>query len=444
MKTVLIGLLGSQLDAGVGARRWERWRPSVGLCQQPQLLLDRYELLYAPGDRRLASIVAEDIGSISPETEVCASEFAVADPWDFEEVYGSLHQWARSYKFDLENERYLVNITTGTHVAQICLFLLTESRHMPGSLLQASPPGKRATAAIGTYRLIDLDLSQYDRLAERFALEQTEGSSFLKSGIETKNDEFNRMITQIERVATKSREPLLLTGPTGAGKSQLARRIFELKKLRQQIEGRLVEVNCATLRGDQAMSTLFGHVKGAYTGASGDRDGLLRAANGGVLFLDEIGEMAADEQAMLLRAVEDKRFQPVGSDVEVASDFQLIAGTNRDLQAEVISGGFREDLLARINLWTFRLLGLSERREDIEANVHYELRRYAEKTGKQISFNKQALAQFLAFSQLPSSSWAANFRDLNASITRMATLAAGGRINEELVGDEVQRLKAGW
>lgn len=140
------------------------------------------------------------------------------------------------------------------------------------------------------------------------------------------------MIEQIEKVAIKSRAPILLNGPTGAGKSFLARRIFELKQARHQFSGAFVEVNCATLRGDTAMSTLFGHVKGAFTGARESREGLLRSANGGMLFLDEIGELGADEQAMLLKAIEEKTFYPFGSDRQVSSDFQLIAGTVRDLR----------------------------------------------------------------------------------------------------------------
>src|SRR6185436_16428219 len=144
-------------------------------------------------------------------------------------------------------------------------------------------------------------------------------------------NDFNRLIENIERVAIRSKEPILLMGPTGAGKSRLARRVFELKKTRHQLAGNFVEVNCATIRGDAAMSALFGHVKGSFTGAIQDRKGLLVAADGGMLFLDEIGELGLDEQAMLLRAVEEKRFLPVGSDREVRSDFQLLAGTNRDL-----------------------------------------------------------------------------------------------------------------
>ncbi|MEM7395186.1 MAG: sigma 54-interacting transcriptional regulator, partial [Verrucomicrobiota bacterium] len=230
----------------------------------------------------------------------------------------------------------------------------------------------------------------------------------------------------------------------GAGKSQLARRIYELRKARNRVSGRFVEANCATLRGDAAMSTLFGHRKGAFTGAMADRDGLLSAADGGILFLDEVGELGSDEQAMLLRAVEEQRFMPLGSDRETQSRFQLICGTNRDLRQDVAAGKFRYDLLARINLWTFELPGLRNRREDIEPNLDYELRQYASESGKRIRFNKEARTKFLAFADSEAADWAGNFRDLNAAVTRMATLAHGGRINEALVEEEQARLEASW
>jgi transcriptional regulatory protein RtcR len=237
---------------------------------------------------------------------------------------------------------------------------------------------------------------------------------------------------------------MLLTGPTGAGKSQLAKRIFELKRQRRKLEGKFVEVNCATLRGDGAMSTLFGHKKGAFTGAMADRPGLLRAADGGMLFLDEIGELGADEQAMMLRAIEDKRFTPLGADADVSSDFQLIAGTNADLQAAVRAGRFREDLLARINLWTFALPPLRERREDIEPNLDFELEQYTRQQGTKVTFNKEAREAYLAFATAPDAAWAGNFRDLNASVTRMGTFAAGGRIGTDVVAVEIARLRIAW
>jgi transcriptional regulatory protein RtcR len=444
MKTVVIGLLGTTLDRGHEADRWSQWRPSVSLCQQEDLLIARFELLCSKKFQSLAEIVRDDIRSVSPETEVVLRLVEFDQPWDFEEVYGALHDFARSYPFDPDSEEYLVHITTGTHVAQICLFLLTEARYIPGRLIQTSPPKRKDQAKPGQYDIIDLDLSKYDRIATRARQDRQSVLSYLKSGIETRNPAFNRMIEEVEHVALHSAEPMLLTGPTGAGKSLLARRIYELKKDRGQLAGKFVEVNCATLRGDQALSTLFGHKKGAFTGALQDRNGLLREADKGLLFLDEIGELGADEQAMLLRAIEEKLFFPMGADREVGSEFQLICGTNRDLQRDAREGRFRQDLLERINLWTFRFPGLRDRPEDIEPNLEYELEQFATRRGKQVRFSKEARQDFLGFARSGEAQWTANFRDLNSAITRMATLAPGGRITRQTVEDEVARLRNKW
>jgi transcriptional regulatory protein RtcR len=203
-------------------------------------------------------------------------------------------------------------------------------------------------------------------------------------------------------------------------------------------------VNCATLRGDSAMSALFGHRKGSFTGASQARDGLLCEANGGVLFLDEIGELGLEEQAMLLRAVEEGRFLPVGADRETESHFQLFSGTNRDLRRAVRDGIFREDLLARINLWMFELPALRDRPEDMEPNLDYELARWTETHGTRVTMNREARKLFLDFAQSPGSTWSGNFRDFSAAFERMATLAEGGRITVQGVRDEMSRLLAAW
>ena len=396
------------------------------------------------GSPAWARQVVRDIASVSPETRVKLHEIEFDDPWDFEEVYGVLHDFARGYAFEPEDEKYLVHITTGTHVAQICLFLLTESHYFPAALVQTSPPKGKDRSQPGSYVVIELDLSKYDRLAMRFAQEAEDDISFLKYGIETRNPAFNALIEKIEHVASRTPDPILLMGPTGAGKSRLARRIYALRQVKQRLKGPFIEVNCATIRGDAAMSALFGHRRGAFTGAVADRKGLLREADAGILFLDEVGELGLDEQAMLLRAVEEKRFLPVGADREVESDFQLICGTNRDLAAEVAAGRYREDLLARINLWTFHLPGLADRPEDIEPNLRYELDRFAERAGRRVTFNQEARTRFLEFAVSPRARWTANFRDLSAAVTRMATLAPGGRIVMAVMKEEVQRLQASW
>ncbi|WP_432722225.1 RNA repair transcriptional activator RtcR [Jeongeupia wiesaeckerbachi] len=445
-RVVVFGFVGTVLDyVGKGGQRWEKWRPTVGLCQQEDLIVDRIELLHDSRSRGLFERLKRDIETVSPGTEVVSVEVNLRDPWDFEEVYAALHDFARGYAFDTEAEDYLIHITTGTHVAQICWFLLAEARYLPARLVQTSPPRRREGEGVaGSYALIDLDLSRYNKIATRFAREQAETVSFLKSGIATRNARFNRMIEQIERVAMRSKAPMLLCGPTGAGKSFLARRIYELKKARHQLAGRFVEVNCATLRGDSAMSALFGHVKGAFTGAQTERAGLLRSADGGLLFLDEIGELGLDEQAMLLKAIEEKRFFPFGSDRETDSNFQLIAGTVRDLKQWVAEGRFREDLYARINLWTYELPGLAERAEDLEPNLEFELARFASEHGEQVRFNAEARRAYLKFATSSEARWAGNFRELSASVTRLATLADAGRITNDNVDEEIGRLRQAW
>ncbi len=440
---VVLGFLGTQIDATDPARRWDRWRPTVSLFQHEDFLVDRLELFRERKDETLTRMVLEDIASISPETELRDHTLEFKDPWDFEQVFAALHDFAGSYDFKPEEEDYLVHITTGSHVAQICLFLLTESRHFPASLIQSAPPIQRSHYE-ARYQIIDLDLSRYDRMAARFKLEQAQGVDYLKSGIPTRNPAFNQQIELIEKVALASTAPVLLMGPTGAGKSSLAGRIYELRRQRLGMEGPFVEVNCATLRGDSAMSTLFGHRKGAFTGASSDRGGLLREAHGGLLFLDEIGELGPDEQAMLLRAVEARRFLPLGSDQETESDFQLIAGTNRDLRQRVREGQFREDLLARIDLWTFELPGLKDRLEDLPPNLDYELQQFTARSGQRVRFNKEAREHYLSFARSPEALWAGNFRDLGGSVTRMATLAPAGRIRVDEVRDEITRLRRAW
>jgi transcriptional regulatory protein RtcR len=444
-QTVVIGILGTTLDsAGRGPQRWERWRPTVSLAQQEDLLIARLDILYDASSELLLRQVTADVLEVSPTTRVVGHPVGFPEPWNFARVYETLHEFARGYTFDLAKYEYLVHITTGSHVAQICLFLLNESRWLPGRLLQSSPGKRGEASAVGTHDIIDLNLARYDKLAARDAIAHADGEAFLKSGIVTQNAHFNTLMQQIERVSLASKAPLLLLGPTGAGKSQLARRIFELKLARRQLAGAFAEVNCATLRGDQAQSALFGHKRGAFTGAVSDRAGLLKQADGGLLFLDEVGELGLDEQAFLLRALEDKVFTPLGSDRAVSSDFQLLCGTNRDLSALVTTGQFREDLLARISLWTFALPGLAERPEDLAPNLDFELERAARTLGYRVTMSGEARAYYLQFGCSAHATWRANFRDLAASVLRMATLSDGGRITEALVRVETEGLTKRW
>ncbi len=446
-KNVVINILGVIKDAkGRGSRRWHVWRPTISLVSHPEFPVHRMELLYEPDYLRLARKVVADVNQVSSGTQVDMVEIGWNDPWDFADVYAWLYEFAKHYAFDTENENYYLNISTGTHVNQICMFLLCEAQLFPSKLVQVSPDfsAQDEEKSKGILRIIDLDLSKYDALSQRFMQQAISGTEFLKAGIQTRDAAFNHIIEEIEQVAISSKDAILLQGATGAGKSQLARRIYELKVSRGEITGSFVPVNCATLVGDGAMSALFGHVKGAFTGAVNVRTGYLLQANKGLLFLDEIGELGMDEQAMLLHAIEAKEFYPVGSDRLVYSDFQLIAGTNRDLNEAVQQGKFREDLLARIDIWSWQLPSLKQRMDDFEVNLEFELRQSARLLDRNIRFSQRAKRTYLAYAKSPEATWVANFRDLNASVTRMATLSPTGRIDETTVDREIERLRQRW
>ncbi|WP_201509727.1 RNA repair transcriptional activator RtcR [Psychrobacter alimentarius] len=450
-KTAVIGFLGTTLDNGFSETRWQRWRPTVSLGLHDELLVDELHILYSKRDKRLFKIIVDDVAQVSPHTQVIGHHVALSSPWDFAEVYAELYDFAARFDFQDKTD-YLLHLTTGTHVAQICWFLLVEAGFIPADLIQTSPcPRPDQTDPQGRYQVIDLDVSRYDGLRERFEAEKQQHWQTLQANLVTQNAAYQQLISDIEKVATRSTAPILLMGATGAGKSQLAGQIYALKKAKASSTAqnkytldKFIEVNCATLRGDTAMSVLFGHVKGAFTGAASIREGLLKSADGGLLFLDEIGELGLDEQAMLLTALEEQRFYPLGSDTPIKVSFQLMAGTNKDLRQAVADGTFRADLFARLNTWTFFLPSLKDRLEDLPANIDYELARLGSEQQQQYRFTSEARALYETFATSSEATWQGNFRDLTASMIRLTTLCEGKVIRVDDVQAEIERLKHLW
>lgn len=435
MRNVVIGFLGTQLD--MGKRR--EWRPSVQLCQHPGFPVDRLELIHDGRHYHLACTVAAAIGRIAPETEVRLVNIDMKDPWDFQEVYGKLYDFAAEYGFDEDRERYHVHLTTGTHVAQICWFLLTESRHIPARLIQTGPP-QTGGPPEGKLDVIDLDLTRYNALQRRFEAAAREHSALLLGGVETQSAALRALVERLDLVAGTTDAPIFLVGEPGTGKSTLATRLHELKLVRRRVKGRLVQVNCATL-GDAALPALLGQRR---TGTGTDRPGFMREADGGVLYLDQVDALPPAAQAALLQVMETGRYCPVGSEAEVSARLNLIASASLDVGALVRSGRLRPDLYARLSQWQFLMPPLRDRREDIAAQVLHLVAESERQLDRKTGFNSDALARYLRFGRDPSTPWPGNLRDLQASAHRMAVLAERGRITLAMVEAEIAILKDQW
>ncbi|WNZ59556.1 RNA repair transcriptional activator RtcR family protein [Myxococcus sp. MxC21-1] len=455
-RTVVFGVLGTKLDAhhlGSDVRR-SHWRPTVALCaqqhQKPPLRVDELVLLHRARSEELAAQVADEVRSVSSATQVTQRLLELDDTFDFEEVFPKLHAFAHGYDFRPDQADYYVHLTTGSHVIQISFFLLTYLRKIPARLVQTFHPlcqmglcreDQSPGDPRGSHRVVSPDLSGFISIRDARNEGIASVENHLKGRINTRNATYNSLIALVAKVATRSADPILLEGPTGAGKSELAKRIAESKLSAHQLKGKSLRENCATFQDTtHAHSTLFGHVRGAFTGASGRRDGLLYAANEGVLFLDEVGELSPNVQAMLLKALDEKEFTPLGADRPVRSNFHLIAGTNRDLDEEVRQGRFRKDLLVRISTWRFRLSSLRDRPEDIEPNLDHEL----ENSRRSVQLAPSARRAFLEFARSAEATWDGNFRDLAAAVRRMVTLSDDGKIDVDLLEPEFKRLKHSW
>ncbi len=217
------------------------------------------------------------------------------------------------------------------------------------------------------------------------------------------------LLAKVAKVAPTD-STVLVTGETGTGKELIARAIHKRSKRSTRA---FVSVNCAAIPRDLIASELFGHEKGAFTGATQRRLGRFESADGGTIFLDEVGELPLETQISLLRVLQEREFQRVGSSQSLEVDVRIVAATNRNLEAAIAAGGFREDLFYRLNVFPIEVPPLRQRREDIPLLVEYFVDRYASKAGKKITgIDKRSL------DLLQSYSWPGNIRELQNVIER--------------------------
>jgi len=243
---------------------------------------------------------------------------------------------------------------------------------------------------------------------------------------------FRQVLDQVREVARIPTATVLVTGESGTGKELVARAIHDRSSRKDQP---FMAINCAAIPETLIESELFGHEKGSFTGANAREIGILEAANGGTVFLDEIGEMNVSMQAKLLRAIQEKEIRRVGGKVNLSLDVRIVSATNRDLEQEIKRGAFREDLFYRLNVIRITLPPLRERGSDIATLANFFVTKYREASGIGVEgISKPALRQLMNYT------WPGNVRQLESVIERAVLMAESSIIQPEDLPTEISSL----
>ena len=242
-----------------------------------------------------------------------------------------------------------------------------------------------------------------------------------------------RRLLGLAATAARSRSSVLITGDTGTGKELIANVVHYNS---DRASGPLVKVNCGALPEALLETELFGHVKGAFTGAVRDYEGRFRAADGGTLFLDEVSEMSPRLQVKLLRVLQERQFEPVGSTRTMTVDVRIVAATGRDLRSEIRAGRFRHDLFYRLNVIPIHIPPLSERREDIPLLVDHFLEKYNRESNRQVTrVPREVMDKLLAYS------WPGNVRELENCMERAVVMSPDNEVSLEILPEEIRECR---
>ena len=267
------------------------------------------------------------------------------------------------------------------------------------------------------------NVNELQRIIKRALEQQKPSEQVIKiEGIVTQSPAMYKILNMLPKIASAEANVLIM-GESGTGKELIARAIHNLSPKRDRP---FIAVNCAGIPETLLESELFGYKKGAFTGALCDKIGLFKAADGGTIFLDEIGEIPPTLQVKILRVVEEKSFKPIGDTKDIKVDVRIISATNKDLEKEVIEGNFREDLYYRLNVIPIRVPPLRERKEDIPVLVEYFLKKYSKKFKKEIRKVSSSALELLTSYDFPG-----NVRELENIIERCVALETSNIILPE-------------
>ena len=361
-------------------------------------------------------------------------DFPIRDVIDYAEIWKGLRRLLASIAGQAPERSWTFLLDSGTPQMKTCLLMAVRSGLFQAELVQGIP----ARFAGGAYKVRPVRLDGLPRmtmeegppqtLAKTIVEDPDDPAALEQDGIVVQSAAFLAVLETARRAARYD-HPVLLLGETGTGKTLVARKIHGFGKRR---EGPFVELNCAAIAAGMAESELFGHDRGAFTGAERNRSGRFRAAQGGTLFLDEIGDLPLDLQAKLLKAIEDRRVTPVGSDTAVDVDVRLIAATHRDLSTMIDGGAFRRDLYERLKATAIRIPPLRERPEEICPLIQRFLKEWNDHYAERRKLTTDALAL------LESYPWPGNIRELRNALTSAACAIPADILDCDALPEEIR------
>lgn len=378
---------------------------------------DHIVLFDTPKTSKITELTKQTINKLYPAAEVHVRDVNLSDPTNYHDIFNGLRKHIQRITADFPSERFYVSVASGTPHMHACWILLTSSGVIPARILNVRPPN---FVTKDSPLVTEVDLSSADFPDVRFqdmpvAAEKAQVDiNILRTnlGIVGDHPAMQRAL-EIAAMLAPAQTPLMIFGETGTGKEMFARFIHILSGRPKDI---FVVVNCAAMPENLVESLLFGHKKGAFTGALADQIGKFDAANSGTLFLDELGELPPAAQAKLLRILQDGMVEPLGHAKSHKVDVRVIGATNQDLRKMIKKGVFREDLYYRINVGEVTLPPLRERRSDIPKLSLSILDRLNGSLRSPKRLSTDALAR------LQSHNWPGNVRDLENVMERSVRL----------------------
>lgn len=373
---------------------------------------------------------AKAIAGLHPSVKVETHPLSLTDPTDYFAILSSLRELFPRIAGERENARYFVATASGTPQMHAAWVLLAAGGEIPARLLHVRPP-QFVTGSAPLVSEVDLSRPEFPKVRWRAFRELSLESDFEADpkgilgefGVVGDDPAFLKAL-ETAALAAGFNEPVLILGENGTGKELIA---LLAHSLSHRSSKPLVTVNCAAIPRDLAESILFGHRKGAFTGATADQKGKFELADGGTLFLDEVAELSPEVQAKLLRAVEKHEIEPLGRGGTVKVDVRLITATNRPLEEEVRKGAFRQDLYFRLKGVTIDIPPLRRRRADIAKLAIHFLDEFARQNDLDRVFAPEALAK------LQSHPWPGNVRELQRLVRATAIKCRAKEIRPEHV-----------